>query len=197
VPLPPLGTPRDRLALMDLNQLIVSCNRCQLSESRNKAVPGSGFSGICLIGEAPGYYEDQKGLPFVGKSGEFLSTLLKRCDLTRKDIWVGNVLKCRPSAENRDPTDKEVVACTPWLEEQLQALVPDLIILTGRFSTKLFFPNARISDLHGKMRRLANGTLVYVTYHPAAALHDPRKRAVIEEDFTKLKPIIKNLKRRK
>lgn len=162
------------------------CPLCELSRSRTHAVPGegNGQARIMLIGEGPGWHEDQQGKPFVGASGKFLSELLGKAGLEREDVFITNVVKCRPPG-NRDPLPDEIQACSMYLERQVALIDPQVIVTLGRFSMSKYFPGERISRIHGQAKRFGN-RLVVPMYHPAAALHQSALRAVIEEDFGKL-----------
>jgi uracil-DNA glycosylase family 4 len=165
---------------------VVVCPKCELSRSRTHAVPGDGnpHARTMLIGEGPGWHEDQQGLPFVGNAGKFLNELLEIGGLKREDVFITNVVKCRPPG-NRDPMPDEIAACAPYLERQIAAIDPDVIVTLGRFSMSRWFPGERISKIHGQPKRV-EGRLVVPMYHPAAALHQAALRSAIEEDFKKL-----------
>lgn len=165
---------------------VAVCTRCILHYSRKHAVPGEGRADaeIMFIGEGPGFYENEQGRPFVGPAGKFLDELLQRAGLKREDVFITNVVKCRPPG-NRDPQPEELQACDSYLERQLQAINPRVIVTLGRFSMAKFLPNARISDVHGKAVWV-NGRLVIPMYHPAAALHQPTLKSTVVEDFARL-----------
>lgn len=173
-------------ALAALHRQIAACDACELARSANRAVPGEGSARarIMFIGEAPGYYEDQQGRPFVGPAGQFLDQLLESIGLKRSDVFIGNVVKHRPPG-NRDPLPGEIAACAPWLERQTEIIAPQVIVTLGRYSMNRFFPGASIGKVHGQARRVGN-VLVVPMYHPAAALHQGTLRRVIEADFRKL-----------
>lgn len=178
--------------LTDLAAQIKVCTRCELSKSRTQAVPGEGPANaqILFIGEAPGFYEDQQGRPFVGPSGNFLNELLTSIGLERKDVYIANVVKCRPP-QNRDPQPDEIEACRIWLDQQIKLLKPKVVVTISRYAMSRWFPNKKISEIHGKAQRF--GDLVVVAmYHPAAALHQHSLKKVLEEDFKKLPDYIKN-----
>jgi DNA polymerase len=178
--------------LNDLAQQIKSCTRCRLAQSRTQAVPGDGPAGaqIMFIGEAPGFYEDQQGHPFVGPSGQFLNELLGQIGLKREDVFITNVVKSRPP-QNRDPQPDEIEACRVWLDQQIRLISPRVIVTISRYAMARWFPDRKISEIHGKARRF--GELVVVPmYHPAAALHQHSLRQVLEQDFKKLPEYIKN-----
>lgn len=162
------------------------CTRCELAFSRTNAVPGTGPDNaeVFFIGEGPGWHEDQQGLPFVGASGKFLTELIHRAGLQREEVFITNVVKCRPPG-NRDPLPDEMEACSPFLQRQIEAIDPLVIVTLGRFSMSRYFPNERISRIHGQPRKVGNRTVVPM-YHPAAALHQGALRGAIEADFEQL-----------
>jgi DNA polymerase len=137
-----------------------------------------------FIGEGPGFHENEQGRPFVGAAGRFLEELLASIGMNRQQVFICNVVKCRPPA-NRDPLPEEIEACSGYLERQIAAVNPKVIVTLGRFSMARFFPNARISAVHGQGRTV-NGRMVVAMYHPAAALHQPSLRRQVEEDFARL-----------
>jgi uracil-DNA glycosylase family 4 len=168
-----------------------ACKACKLHRSRKNAVPGEGpaASELMFIGEGPGFHENEQGRPFVGAAGKYLEELLASIGLRREQVFIGNVVKCRPPG-NRDPLPEEIQACSAYLERQIQAIQPKVIVTLGRFSMARFFPNARISDIHGQARML-NGRMVVAMYHPAAALHQPSLRREVETDFANLPALIR------
>ena len=178
-------------ALGELYEQIAACADCELSETRTRTVPGEGRpdADIMLIGEAPGYYEDQQGRPFVGPAGQFLDQLLGSIGLRREDVYIGNVIKCRPP-QNQDPLPHQIRACDKWLQSQLEIINPKLVATLGRYSLAKYFPGQSISRIHGQARRLG-GLVVVPLYHPAAALHQGSLRRIIEEDFKKLPVFLK------
>jgi len=180
-------------ALGELNQQIAVCVDCELSETRTRTVPGEGRpdAGIMLIGEAPGYYEDQQGRPFVGPAGQFLEQLLGSIGLRRQDVYIGNVIKCRPP-QNQDPLPHQIKACDKWLQRQMEIISPQMVVTLGRYSLAKFLPGQPISRVHGQARRVG-GLLVVPLYHPAAALHQGSLRKTIEEDFRKLPAFLKEM----
>jgi DNA polymerase len=141
-----------------------------------------------FIGEGPGFHENEQGRPFVGAAGRFLEELLASIGLTRQQVFICNVIKCRPPG-NRDPLPEEIEACAKYLEAQIRIINPRIIVTLGRFSMARFFPGARISALHGKARTIG-GRTVMAMYHPAAALHQPSLRATVEADFSALAPLL-------
>jgi DNA polymerase len=137
-----------------------------------------------FIGEGPGFHENEQGLPFVGAAGKFLDELLEGIGIRRDQVFITNVVKCRPPG-NRDPMAEELSACNGYLERQIHAINPKVIVTLGRYSMQKYLPNAKISQAHGQAVRI-KGRLVVPFYHPAAALHQPSLRAVVEADFARL-----------
>jgi DNA polymerase len=172
--------------LTELNQKIISCTSCPLAQTRTHAVPGEGRidAEVMFIGEAPGYYEDQQARPFVGAAGQFLEQLLESIGLKRDEVFIANVIKCRPPS-NRDPLPVEIDACKDWLEEQVAIVEPKVIVTLGRYSLARYFPGMPISRIHGQGRKVGDLWVVPM-YHPAAALHQGSLRQVIEQDFKKI-----------
>ncbi len=176
-----------------LNQIaseVSACTSCTLHQTRTKSVPGEGpaQAEIMLIGEGPGFNEDQQGRPFIGAAGKFLEELLAQAGLKRTEVWIGNVVKCRPPG-NRDPLPDELAACNLYLERQIKALNPKIIITLGRFSMGKFMPGAKVSAIHGQMRKV-DGRFVIAMFHPAAALHQPQLKPAILADFAKLPQLL-------
>lgn len=167
------------------------CTNCALHHSRKKAVPGEGPANaeIMFIGEGPGFHENEQGRPFVGAAGQFLDQLLERAGVTRAEVWIGNVVKCRPPG-NRDPQPEELAACDVYLEKQIEAINPSIIVTLGRFSMSKFMPGAKISQVHGQMRKVGN-RYVIAMFHPAAALHQASLMPSILADFAKLPELLK------
>lgn len=176
--------------IKEIESRINNCHDCPLSKTRVKAVPGEGPDQpeIMFIGEGPGFHEDQQGRPFVGASGKYLDHLLASINLKREDVFITNVVKCRPP-NNRDPQEHELEACHNHLSKQIEALHPKILITLGRISLSRFFPGERISNVHGKPH-LRQDTTLLPMYHPAAALHQNKMRQFIEEDFKKLPSIL-------
>jgi DNA polymerase len=166
------------------------CARCNLHYSRKHAVPGEGPANaeIMLIGEGPGFFENEMGRPFVGAAGKFLEELLAKIGMKREDVFITNIVKCRPPG-NRDPEPAEIAACNDYLERQIQAINPKVIVTLGRYSMGRFLPNAKISDVHGQGMNI-KGRLVVAMYHPAAALHQPSLKSTVESDFASLPELI-------
>ena len=172
---------------------VAGCNLCELSEQRERTVPGSGAADadIMIIGEAPGYNEDKQGLPFVGAAGGVLTELLAGIGLRREDVYITNMVKCRPPS-NRDPQAAEMSACADYLDRQIALIDPKVIVTLGRFSFGKFFPGRSISRERGKPR-MWNGRMIYPMYHPAATLHNPRLRPALESDFRNLPEMVEEV----
>jgi len=181
-------------ALTDLYDEIRACTRCRLGDARTRAVPGEGpeNASLMFIGEAPGFHEDKSGRPFVGAAGRFLEELLASIDLKREDVYIANVIKCRPPG-NRDPLPDEIAACQAYLNRQIELIRPRMIVTLGRFSMARYFPGARISSIHGKPRKIG-GVLYYPMFHPAAALHQPKYRSFIQEDMARIPELLSESK---
>jgi uracil-DNA glycosylase family 4 len=179
--------------LTDLYQKIKGCQNCILSQGRTRAVPGEGpeDAEIMFIGEGPGFHEDRQGRPFVGAAGNYLNELLEKIGLNREQVYITNVVKCRPPG-NRDPQPEEIEACRSYLDTQIEEIRPRLIITLGRFSMQRYFPGASISRIHGQPKRVGN-VIYYPMFHPAAALHQPRWRSLVEEDMLKIPDLLAKL----
>ncbi len=179
-----------------------ACTKCCLWKTRKNAVPGEGNPEalVMFIGEAPGYWEDVKGKPFVGAAGKFLDTLLAEAGFLRSQVFIGNVLKCRPP-RNREPAPAEIEACTPFLERQITAVKPKLIVTLGNYSTTYIFTKAGIpfrgiTEARGKFYNanvLGLAVVVFPTLHPAAGLYSAKYKQLLIEDFRMLKAKILDL----
>lgn len=182
-------------SLETIAEAVAVCTLCELCKSRTHAVPGEGKpdARIMFIGEGPGWHEDQQGRPFVGAAGKFLNELLDKAGVTRADVFITNVVKCRPPS-NRDPLPDEIAACSRYLERQIELIDPDVIVTLGRFSMAKYFPGERISKIHGQAKQVG-GRLVVPMYHPAAALHQSALRGAIEDDFAKLPKLLAEVAR--
>lgn len=169
---------------------VAVCQKCALYHSRKLAVPGEGPADaeIMLIGEGPGFYENEQGRPFVGAAGKFLDELLAQAGLKRQQVWITNVVKCRPPG-NRDPLPEEVGTCNQYLERQINAINPSIIITLGRYSMGKFMPGAKISTVHGQMRKVGERYVVAM-FHPAAALHQASLKPAVMADFAKLPELL-------
>jgi DNA polymerase len=190
----------DRIAaLQAIDAQIRACTRCPLYQGTTNAVPGAGdpYAEIMFIGEGPGFHEDQQGLPFVGRSGNYLEYLLKLIDLEREQVYITNVVKHRPP-DNRDPQPDEITACKAFLDEQQALIRPAVIATLGRFSMARYFPNAKISQIHGQPKYSGDPvTAYYPLFHPAAALRNPGLRSTMEADIKRLPQIIAEIKQRR
>ena len=168
---------------------VATCTRCRLHQTRTRAVPGEGTPAteVVLVGEGPGFNEDRQGRPFVGQAGALLTDLLSSVGWSREEVFITNVVKCRPP-ENRDPEPDEIAACAPFLTRQLQALDPALVVTLGRFSMARFNPGARIGQAHGTFRTAdpaagAPDATTFAMYHPAAALHQGSLKETLFNDM--------------
>jgi DNA polymerase len=181
--------------LDQLNAKIAHCRKCSLHKGRIQAVPGGGnpHADIMFIGEAPGRSEDEKGEPFVGAAGKFLNELLESIGLKREDIYIANTIKCRPP-DNRDPRPEEIKTCLPYLKQQILIIQPKVIATLGRFSMNLFFPELKISQVHGKPQ-IKNNLCIVPLYHPAAALYNGGQRDSHLRDFQVLKQLMEKMKK--
>jgi len=177
-------------ALSQLHEVILPCQQCQLADYRTKTVPGEGAENaeIVFIGEAPGWHEDQQGRPFVGPAGQFLTQLLTSISLSRQQVYITNVIKCRPPG-NRDPLPVETQTCRQWLDKQIEVIRPKMVVTLGRYSMALFFPDKSISKIHGTAQK-RDSIIYYAMYHPAAALHQQSLRQAIQEDMLKIPSIL-------
>ena len=173
-------------ALSELYEEIALCQQCEIAKYRTNVVPGEGAedASILFIGEAPGWHEDQQGRPFVGPAGQYLDELLTSINLKREQVYIANVIKCRPTG-NRDPLPVEIGNCRKWLERQIELISPKMIVTLGRYSMAMFFPGKSISKIHGTAQKRDN-IIYYAMYHPAAALHQQSLRQAIEADMLKI-----------
>jgi len=177
-------------ALAQIAAEVSICINCVLHKTREKSVPGEGpvNSEIMFIGEGPGANENKQGRPFVGAAGNFLNELLAQAGLKREDVWIGNVVKCRPP-ENRDPLPDELAACNVYLERQIAAINPSIIVTLGRFSMGKFMEGVKISAVHGQMRKVGD-RFVIAMFHPAAALYNVNLKPQLLADFAKLPQLL-------
>lgn len=179
--------------LDELHEQLENCHRCSLCETRTNIVFGAGnpHARILVIGEAPGKNEDAQGEPFVGAAGKFLNELLEEAGLSREDIFIANVLKCRPPA-NRNPQSHEITACAPFLRAQTKIIDPDVIVTLGNFATQFILRTTTgITALRGNPQE-AGRFLVFPTFHPAAAIYDRSKRDVLISDFKQVGAIVRD-----
>ena len=181
-------------ALSELYEEIARCQKCEIAKYRTRVVPGEGAddADIMFIGEAPGWYEDQQGRPFVGPAGKFLEELLGLINLRRQQVYIANVIKCRPQG-NRDPLPQEMLNCRKWLERQIELIRPQIIVTLGRYSMALFFPQKSIGKIHGTAEK-RDGIIYYAMYHPAAALHQQSLRETIKDDMLKIPQLLAQAK---
>lgn len=165
-----------------------SCTNCDLYRGTKNGVPGEGSARaeVMFIGEGPGFHEDRQGRPFVGPAGAFLNELLASVGLDRSTAFITNVVKHRPP-ENRDPLPDEILACSGYLDRQIEAINPKVIVTLGRYSMAKFFPTAKISQIHGQAK-VINGRIVVAMYHPAAALHQAALKQTVVDDFKRAIP---------
>ncbi len=196
--LTPMPEPADRVRALERyhQDEVVSCTRCALSESRTQVVVGSGAldADLMFVGEAPGYHEDAQGIPFVGQSGKLLTTLLEGIGLTRDDVFIANVLKCRPPG-NRDPAPAEIRSCEPHLFRQVSLVRPRMICTLGNFATKLLSGRPEgITQVHGHELPIEIGghpLLLYPLFHPAAALYTRAMLSTLEADFARIPELVR------
>ncbi|MBA7715666.1 hypothetical protein ES703_124720 [subsurface metagenome] len=177
-------------ALSELYKEIALCQQCEIAKYRTKVVPGEGpeDAEIMFIGEAPGWHEDQQGRPFVGPAGLYLDELLASINLKREQVYIANVIKCRPQG-NRDPLPTEILNCRNWLDRQIELICPKIIVTLGRYSMAMFFPGKSISKIHGTAQK-RDDIIYYAMYHPAAALHQQSLRQTIEADMLKIPSLL-------
>lgn len=182
-------------ALREYAEQVAECTRCALARGRTQVVFGSGNpdAELMFVGEAPGFHEDQQGVPFVGQAGKLLDRLLQGIGLSRSDVYIANVLKCRPPG-NRDPLPEEIAACEPHLFRQIELIEPTLVATLGNFATKLLSGRPTgITRVHGHEQEVTLGgrtVLLYPLYHPAAALYTPSMLRVLEEDFARIPALL-------
>jgi uracil-DNA glycosylase family 4 len=178
-----------------LADAVAGCTKCRLSEGRTQVVFGSGHpdAELMFVGEAPGFHEDKQGVPFVGQAGKLLEKLLAGIGLGREDVYIANVLKCRPPG-NRDPQQDEIEACESHLWKQIELIRPKLVATLGNFATKLLTAQPTgITRVHGQEREVdlgGNRVLLYPLYHPAAALYTPRMLEVLAADFARIPALL-------
>ncbi len=180
--------------LTQIEKNIAICQKCRLFRAAKNPVPGEGNynAELIFIGEAPGASEDATGRPFVGRAGNLLEKLLAKINYERKDVWIGNIIKHRPP-ENRDPLPDEVTACSQYLTMQLSIMKPILIVTLGRYAMNYFYPEGKISQVHGRVIQ-TNDKNIYPVYHPAAGLRNPEMLKALARDFMQIPKILENLK---
>jgi len=183
------------LSLIAYGDVVAGCERCALAAGRTQVVFGSGSpdADLMFVGEAPGFHEDKQGVPFVGAAGQLLSKLLAGINLSREDVYVANVLKCRPPG-NRDPLPEEIEACEGHLFKQIELIRPTVVATLGNFATKLLSGKPTgITRVHGQEQEVTLGgrtVLLFPLFHPAAALYTPRMLDVLEADFARLPDLL-------
>lgn len=197
--LPPGHDPADegRLAAMRaIEEEVRACDRCALAQTRTHAVPGEGnlATVVMFVGEGPGFEEDRQGRPFVGRSGQFLTAALQKVGVDRREVYISNVVKCRPP-ENRDPLPQELEACADYLARQIALINPRIIVTLGRFSLQRWFPGESISRVHGQVRNVGRGRVAIAMFHPAAALRNPQWQAAFEQDLQVLPRLMERARR--
>lgn len=180
---------------------VSNCRKCRLGDKRQNAVPGSGDheAEVLFIGEAPGSQEDKEGKPFVGRAGGILDDLLESVDLKREEVYIANILKCRPP-QNRDPKKEEIEACTPYLDKQIKAIKPKIICTLGNFATKYILDKYNldvksIGKVHGQVFKVSNLILsarILPIYHPAVVTYNPNMKETLEEDFKVLQELMES-----
>ena len=178
---------KPQIPLEELRAQVQACRGCPLAEGRTNVVFGDGNpeARVMFIGEAPGKNEDLQGVPFVGAAGKYLDELLGFAGLRREEVYIANILKCRPPS-NRDPRPEEIQLCTPYLREQTRTVDPEIIVTLGNFAPKFVLKTDRgITGLHGQLHQ-AGKFKVFPVFHPAAALYDSSKKVALEDDFTTL-----------
>jgi len=188
----------DKEALLkEVEKSIRVCDKCRLCKTATHPVPGEGNpkAELVFVGEAPGETEDQTGRPFVGRAGRLLETLLAKIGYRREDVWIGNIIKHRPP-QNRDPLPDEILACQPYLTEQLKVLSPKIIVTLGRFALSYFYSDGKISRDRGNLLQTSKFN-VYPVYHPAAALRSPQMYKDLESDMLKLPGVLESVKKGK
>ena len=178
--------------LEQVAELIRNCSDCSLSQGRINPVPGKGNPRalVMFIGEGPGFQEDRQGIPFVGPAGKLLDSLLDSIDMSREDVFIANMVKCRPP-ENRDPAPPELAACAKYLDRQIELVDPKLIVTLGRFAFGRYFPGEGITKARGKLRE-KNGRKIFPVLHPAAVLRRDELRSTMIEDFKTISNLLKD-----
>lgn len=182
--------------LEEIAQRVARCQKCPLYKNATNPVPGEGNpeAKIMFIGEGPGYWEDQKGIPFCGQAGKLLDELLSSIKVARTDVFIGNVVKHRPPG-NREPMPQEIEACKEYLDRQIEIIQPKIIVSLGRFSLEKFLPGAKISQVHGQARFIefsGKKIILIPMFHPAAALREARMMEMLKQDFLKINQFLEN-----
>ena len=187
---------RQSAGMNEIAQEVRGCTRCPLAATRTNAVPGHGnvHSVVLFVGEGPGAEEDRQGKPFVGRSGQFLTASLERVGIRREDVFITNIVKCRPP-ENRDPDPGEIAACSDYLSRQIELINPRIIVTLGRMSMGRWMPGASITRVHGQIKNIGHGRVVLAMFHPAAALRNPVWAKEFEQDMEQLPRLIERAQR--
>ena len=184
--------------LEKLNKEMSACGKCALRKNCMRVVFGAGNvnAKIMFIGEAPGKKENELGIPFVGSSGKILDKMLAQIKIKREDVYLTNICKCRPP-ENRDPLPEEIKECWSWLEKQIAIIEPEIIVTLGKYSLNCFIPEAKISEIHGRLIDIEIKKIgkikLFPLHHPAAARINRKTRALFEEDFNKIPSLLKEI----
>jgi uracil-DNA glycosylase family 4 len=187
--------PAADLSLIAYGDVVAGCEQCALSQTRTQVVFGSGSptAELMFVGEAPGFHEDKQGVPFVGAAGKLLGTLLEGIGIAREDVYIANVIKCRPPG-NRDPLPEEIQACEGHLFRQIELIQPTLVATLGNFATKLLSgKQTGITQVHGREQQVVlggNPVTLYPIFHPAAALYTRSMLQVLEEDFRRIPELL-------
>jgi uracil-DNA glycosylase len=186
-----------QVLLKQIETDVKRCKKCRLCETALNGVPGEGNinSEIVFIGEAPGANEDREGRPFVGRAGKLLEQLLGEIGYSREEVWIGNIIKHRPPG-NRDPAPDEIKACEPFLTIQLKTIQPKVVVTLGRFAMNYFYKEGKITNDHGRARRIKaewGDVVIFPVYHPAAGLRNPEFSKVLREDFKKIPDLLAHL----
>ena len=178
--------------LKKINELVIKCKKCNLSSSRKNAVPGVGpsYATLMFVGEAPGSKEDEVGLPFIGRAGNLLEKLFIEVPIYREDVFITNVIKCRPP-NNRNPLENEILACKNYLMKQIEIINPRIIVTLGKYALLHFIPNGKISLDHGRNIPWKN-RILYPIYHPAAALYNPKILETLKLDMSRIPELLRS-----
>ena len=184
---------RKQQKLNNLYEEIKGCLACRLHNTRTQIVFGEGNpNNIIFVGEAPGQNEDIQGKPFVGTAGQILDELLVSVGLKREQIYIINIIKCRPP-NNRNPLDDEIEACKPWLDKQIDIIRPAIIVSLGKFALSRFFPDKSIGNMHGKAKMEEN-VIYFAMYHPAATIYNRKLKQTMEEDMKRFSLVLKEFR---
>ncbi|NCT55585.1 uracil-DNA glycosylase [bacterium] len=174
-----------------INKAVLNCGQCRLCRTRINAIPGEGniTSKLIFLGEAPSSEEDSMGRPFIGKSGMLLNELIAKIGYNRREVWIGNLIKCHPP-ENRDPMVDEIRACSPYIDKQIDIIKPKVVVTIGRLAMEYYLPGKKLGEEHGKAFRVKN-FIVFPVYHPSGALRNPAIKNILVSDFAKIPGLLK------